>query len=117
MRMSSVGGDLSSSESEFFCKRTPKEGREWMLSWIVRFPTAFIHRMREGRRRHGGETIDSEWSSSILPFCEEERKRQRLFQKGKGAHTAALGSHTEGPLEDAAVRWLTMAAGFGRRLD
>jgi hypothetical protein len=35
-------GDLSSGESEFWRKRNPKEGREWMRRRIVRLPTPFI---------------------------------------------------------------------------
>jgi hypothetical protein len=46
---SGSGGDLSSDESKFLHKRNPKKGREWMRQWIMRFPTPFIGRRREGR--------------------------------------------------------------------
>jgi hypothetical protein len=72
-----------------------KEGGEWMLQQIVRFQTPFIW-WREGRRCCGGETVGGEWSSSMLPFQEEEMKGQHLFQKGNGARGATLSSRTEG---------------------
>jgi hypothetical protein len=49
-----------------------------------------------GRRREG--------SSSMLLFRGKERKGQRPFQKGKGAHGAAFGSHAEGQPEDATAQ-------------
>jgi hypothetical protein len=47
----------------------------------------------EGRWYCGGETVDNEWSYSMLLFQREERKGQRLFWKGKGACKVALGFH------------------------
>jgi hypothetical protein len=38
-----------------------------------------------------------------LPFRGEQRKGQRLFREGKGAHEVVLVSHTEGWLEDVAA--------------
>jgi hypothetical protein len=52
--------DLSSSKSEFLCKRNRKEGREWMLRWIMRHSTPLIRHMREGRLYRGGEMVDGE---------------------------------------------------------
>jgi hypothetical protein len=55
------GSDLSSSESEFLHKRNSKSGGEWMQRQIVRLPTPFIGRRREG-------------SSSMLPFWKKKEK-------------------------------------------
>jgi hypothetical protein len=67
-----------------------------MWWWIVRLPTPFIRRRREGRQCCGGETADDEWSSSILSFQGEVRKGQHPFQKGKGARGKAVSSHVKG---------------------
>jgi hypothetical protein len=91
--MSGSGDDLSSGESELLHKRNQKEGGEWMWWWIMRLPTPFIGRRREGRWYRGGETVDSEWSYSMLSF-----------RKGKGACEEALDSHVEGQPKDAAAR-------------
>jgi hypothetical protein len=79
------GVDLSSDESGFLRKRNQKEVREWMRCRIMRLPTPFTGRRREGRRCRGVETIDDEWSYSMLPF-----------QMGKGTCEEALGSRVEG---------------------
>jgi hypothetical protein len=84
--------DLSSGENEFWHKRNPKEGGEWMRQRIMRLLTPFIWQRREGKQYCGGETVDGEWSYSILSFQGEERKGWRLFWKGKGASEVALGS-------------------------
>jgi hypothetical protein len=107
---SGSGGDLSSSKSEFLCKRNPKDGREWM-----RLPTPFIGQRMEERWYRGGKTVDCEWSYSMPPLQGERRKGQCPFQKGKGACKAALGSRAEGRPEDAAARQCAARAG-GRSL-
>jgi hypothetical protein len=66
---------LSSDESEFLYKRNPMEGGECMRWRIVRLPVPFIWQRREGRWCRSGETTDDEWSSSMLLFQGEERKR------------------------------------------
>jgi hypothetical protein len=77
------GSDLSSSESEFLHKTNSKEGREWMRQWIMRLPTYFIGQRREGKRYRGGETVDGEWSSSMLPFWGERGRGITRFKKRK----------------------------------
>jgi hypothetical protein len=62
------GCDLRSDESEFLRKTNTNEGREWMQRQIMRLLTPFIGRRREGIRYSGGETVDDEWSYSMLPF-------------------------------------------------
>jgi hypothetical protein len=71
---SGSGNDLSSGENEFLHKRNPKKGGEWMWWRIMRLTTTFIWQRREGIRYRGGEMVNGEWSYSMLPFQEEERK-------------------------------------------
>jgi hypothetical protein len=79
------------------CSRVARSGsREWMRWRIMRLPTPFIERRREGRRYHGGEMIDDEWSYLILPFRGEERNGQHPFRNGKGTCEEAPGSRAEG---------------------
>jgi hypothetical protein len=107
---SGSNGDLSFGESELLRKRTPKEDREWMRRRIMRLPTPFIGRMREGRQYRGGETVDGDCSYSMLPFRGKEMKGQRPFRKGKEACDATLGSRAEGQLNDATARRCAVAA-------
>jgi hypothetical protein len=111
---SASGGDLSSDEIEFLRKRNPKKGGEWIRRQIMMLLVPFIGRKREGRRYRGRETVDDEWSYSILPFWREEKKGQHSFWKGKGACEAALSSHAEGRPHDAVAR---SASEVGQRLD
>jgi hypothetical protein len=46
----------------------------------MRLPVPFIGQRREGRRYHGGEMVDGEWSYSMLLFWGEERKDHHPFQ-------------------------------------
>jgi hypothetical protein len=92
----SSGSNLSYGEREFLRKRNPKEDGEWMWWWIMRLSMPFLGRRREGRRYRRKEMVNGEWSYSMLPSQEEERKRQCPFQKGKGTREVALGSCAEG---------------------
>jgi hypothetical protein len=65
-------------------KRNSKEDNEWMHQQIIRLPTSFIGRRREGRRYRAGEMVHIEWSYSMLSFWREERKGHHPFQKEKG---------------------------------
>jgi hypothetical protein len=89
---------------EFLHKRNLKEDREWMWCQIVKLLMPFIGQRREDRQCHEGETTDSEWSSSMLPFFETREE-------------ATLSSHGEGRPDDAAAQWLVVAAGVERHLD
>jgi hypothetical protein len=71
------------------------EGGECMRWRIVRLPIPFIWPRRAGRWCRSGETTDDEWSSSMLLFQGEERKRQCPLWKWKGAREASLGFHVE----------------------
>jgi hypothetical protein len=71
--------DLSFDKSEFSHKRNQKECGKWMRRRIVRLMTPFIGWRREGRWCRGGETVDGEWSSSMLPFRREERNESHPF--------------------------------------
>jgi hypothetical protein len=75
--------DLSSDESKFLNKRNLKKGREWMRRWIIRLLAPFIWRRMEGRRHRGEETVDDEWSYSMLLFRGKGRKVQHPFRKRK----------------------------------
>jgi hypothetical protein len=79
--------------------------------------SSVFYRKEGGETRcRGGEMIDSEWISSMLPFQGEERKGKRPLQKGKGARGATLGSCIEGRSEDEATqRWPTV--GVEQHLD
>jgi hypothetical protein len=79
-------------EREFLHKRNLKEDREWMWCQIVKLLMPFIGQRREDRQCHEGETTDSEWSSSMLPFFETREE-------------ATLSSHGEGRPDDAAAQW------------
>jgi hypothetical protein len=116
---SGSNNDLSSSESKFLRKRNPKEGGESMRQWIMRLPTHFIGRRREGRWYRGWEMVDSKLSYSMLPFSGEERKGQHPFQKGKGACEAAPGSHAGGVcrMQRSGGLWQRPAARVRWRLD
>jgi hypothetical protein len=76
-RRSGSDGDLSSGESELLRKRNPKEVGELIRRWIMRLSMPFIGQRREGRWYREGETVDGEWSYSMLLFWGEERKGQR----------------------------------------
>jgi hypothetical protein len=52
--------NLSCGESKFLRKRNPKKSKEWMRRQIMRLPSPFMGRRREGRWYSGGEMIDSE---------------------------------------------------------
>jgi hypothetical protein len=92
---------------------------EWMRLRIMRLPMPFIEWRREGRRYCGGETVNDEWSYSMLLFQEEESNGQHPFRNGKGTCKAALGSYVVGHrrmLRRCGVRqWRT--TGVGRRLN
>jgi hypothetical protein len=45
----------------------------------MRLSILFIWQRRERRWSHGGETINGNWSHSMLLFQGEERKGWRLF--------------------------------------
>jgi hypothetical protein len=98
-------------EREFLHKRNLKEDREWMWCQIVKLLMPFIGQRREDRQCHEGETTDSEWSSSMLPFLRQERK-QLLVPTGRGDRMMQRHSGLWWRLESSDIwidlRWKTI---------